>query len=289
MGMQWIQTMQLKRASRAAHLFLLHLATKDILVEDNRFIELPDYLGAHSPMGDARFVAYYNRARGIYFKDEEMEEEFLTFLGVLHPEKTNPQQSIPDSVARFLHRRREADYMLMLFSEMLQIGWGDERRKVRHALDLVFKEHNAKWRNKPFFNAIVLYSESMAPPDSMHGDPSDRTAIVTFLSWATDSAIAHAGNTVALVAEHLGVVAPQLNSETNAVAPITVPFLNFEDRRETIDALTWESPQKNLGMTTEDIANLSAGLSRRALMGLAREKIHLHVAIDPHEIFKKKK
>lgn len=287
--MQWIKTMQLKRASRAAHLFLLHLATKDILVEDNRFIELPNYLGAHSPTGDARFVAYYNRARGIYFKDEAMEDDFLTFLGVLHPEKTNPQQSVPDSVAKFLHRRREVDYMLMLFSEMLQIGWSDERRKVRHALDLVFKEHVAEWRNKPFFNAIVLYSESIAPPNSMQGEPYDRTAIVTFLSWAVDSTIAHAGNTVALVAEHLGVVAPQLHSETNAVIPITVPFLNFKDRIETVRALTCESPEHNLGMATEDIANLSAGLSRRALMGLAREKIHLGIPLDTDEIFQKKK
>ena len=221
--------------------------------------------------------------------NDEKEDDFLTFLGVLHPEKSHPQQTVSNAVIDFHHRRREVDYMLMLFSEMLQIGWSDERRKVKQAIDTVFKEQVGEWRGKPFFNAIILYSESIAPPDAMHGQPYDRTAIVTFLSWAVDSKIAHAKNTVALVAEHLGVVAPQLHSETNAVMPITIPFLTYTDRMETIHTLVHELPYANLGMASDDIANLSAGLSRRALAGFMREKIYLCTTLDPDAIFQKKK
>ncbi|MDP3947907.1 MAG: hypothetical protein Q8Q41_04445, partial [bacterium] len=78
--MHWLGNLQSKLAAKAAHAFLLHLNVADVVLRGQQLESLAEHLVAQKPLGDATFIAFFNRGTGIQFPDAEMERQFLKFF-----------------------------------------------------------------------------------------------------------------------------------------------------------------------------------------------------------------
>lgn len=292
--MRWNEALKIRHSSGAAHAFVLHLNTYDLHIRDGTFQETKDFILAESPFKDAEFVAFFNRAEGIYFADENMEKRFLSFLGKFYPVRTS-NLADADAVRDFKRHRKEIDYMFFLFSDMLKIGWNDTRENTIRAFEEekpFGKEYAEERKEKgaPFFVAIIEYADSLSPQGAMHSaQAGDRNAIVGFLSWARSGAIARAKNAAVLLTEVLGSSAEELAQDTTGVIPVEIPFLAFEDRLETMRVLKNEFPSGDFGISQEEVARISGGLSRRNLAQVVRETLGLGKKLSYDEIFERKR
>ena len=267
--MNWWDELRIRHASRAAHSFVLHLNPYDLHFRGKDLYELNGFLLRESPFKDAEFVAFFRRGIGITFADEETEQRFLNFLRNYWPEKSNPKQIEPDEVNKFINNRRDISYMRDLFSKVLPIGWNDPSERMEKTLknENVFpKGHAEKCRaaGAPFFAAVIDYADSLAP--------------------------AEAKNFFILTTENLGASAEELASDTHAVMPVEIPFTTMEDRLQTLEVLKERyAPAYNLGISVEEAARISGGLSRRNLKQVVLETITGGKNLLEEDIFERKK
>ena len=290
--MLWHDELRIKWAAQAAHEFLLHLNTPDLVLDAEKFHELNDYLLLHPPCRDAAFVATFTRAGGIRFLGKQGEKEFLKFLGKLQPHKTNTRQADPDAVNRFRNNRMEISCMVGLFSEMLGIGWNGHSDDVKTVFEECFGKDRIKGAEKshdPFFVVILDQMELLVPPRAQESScQDDRSSLSACLEWAKNSKIAQARNLVLMITEDMGEVSPKLTSDTRAMIPVEIPFLSMPDRKKTIDATKKEFPGAELGITSDEFARISNGLSRRAMVQIVREAVFKRQKLDGDIIFKRK-
>lgn len=288
---RWERAINHKWQAETHHAFLLYLLVDDLILNGakggDQFETVPEYLMTASVMGDAKFVAAFNRGTGIEFRNEVMENEFLKFLAGLYPESNVAQQNV--AVLEFKRRRNDLAYALSLFSEMLRISRTDERANVKRGLDEIFPEGADREAGKPFFGVIIEYLETIAPQDAATGIEIDRNALVTFLAWAKDTKMAKARNLFALTAESLASVAPQLAAETSGIVPIKIHFPDDEDLRRTIEAVRGQCPPHKDDVETGRLVHLSRGLSRKTLVGMIREAHTRCAALTADAVFTIKK
>lgn len=290
--MNWHESLSVKVAARAAHVFLLNLNVNDVqLREEGNFCELFNFLLEKDPFLNAGFIFTFNRSEGISLAPPEKEEKFIDFLGQLYPFKTLPKQPRPDAVDRFLNRanRHDPSYLINLFSELLTIGWDETRPHFRRALEEHFgkdKIEEGKKCGAPLFILWIDYTESLAPPQSFQSTcENDRTCAVAFLRWAKNDAIRDAKNVVVLVAEELGNVLEEFASDTNGIMPLEVPFLELDDYLAAFSALQKEFPKVKLGLSVDEAARLATGLSRRNLVQLTREALQIGQPLTEDMLF----
>ncbi len=289
--MLWRQQLTEQRMSSAAHMFTVHLGVMDRFILNGEMIELSDVLHVTEPFSKSAFFASFNRGTGIQFKSREMEAQFLTFLATLKPQ-TMPGTDTNIAVTTFLARRRQVDYMFELFSEMLETGWTDEEAIFLAACKKTFPSDFEKKKKggNPFFTVALDYEASVSPHGSLTSTTAaDRTALVTLLTWGINQKIAKAGNTVLLIAEHLGSVAEELAVETNGIVPIEIPFLSRADREEATAILAKQYKGIFGDRSFSEIARISAGMTRRTLSSLVALTHHKKSIVNDSAIFSVKK
>ena len=105
---KWEKAIDHKWSSGSSHVFLLHLNVHDDLINSRTetFESLAEYLMSSTVVGEARFVAFFNRGSGITFASKEKEKDFLEFLAALHPEPSPYQSNMPLSIEEFRKKRK---------------------------------------------------------------------------------------------------------------------------------------------------------------------------------------
>lgn len=286
---RWEKAVANKWTPGAAHTFLLHLNVSDLFwnEEDKQFESLTEHLISSTVLTEACFVAIYNRADGIRFPNLMEEEKFLRFYKKLHP-----QMEGSNNIAEIIFRseRRKLSYALALMSEMLQISPETGDKQIKKAMEEAGLGDYLTQKKAPFFAAILEYVETICPVDSASTcHDADRNAVVTLQVWAKNAKIEEARNIIFLLGAGLNLVAPELRSETNGVVPLKIEFPDVGDRTETIEYWRNEFKPKENDLDTRQLANLTAGMSRRAIRNVIKEAHLKGIAITPERIFNQKK
>jgi SpoVK/Ycf46/Vps4 family AAA+-type ATPase len=122
--------------------------------------------------------------------------------------------------------------------------------------------------------ALVLeYAETIVPAVDLGsmGEP-DRAALVTLLRWARQAELSKHGHLVVLTTGNLADLNPNLLLSRHGAQVLEVPPPDREARVHFIDNLRSQGKYK-LTITSQELANLAAGLSLRALHALLRQSI----------------
>lgn len=287
---RWEKAVNNKWASGATHTFLLHLNVSDLFwdEEDKQFESLTEHLISSTILRDACFTAIYNRADGICFPSPVEEDLFIKFLTKLHSQVDSQGKNIAEM--KFRVDRYKLSYALTLMSEMLQISPQTSNKEVRKAMmDAGLGDYIAEMKS-PFFAVILEYAETICPVDSATTcHDADRNAVVTLQVWAKNAKIEKAQNVIFLLSAGLNLVAPELRSETNGVVPLKIEFPDIGDRMETIRYWRGEFKPKEKDLDVLQFANLTAGMSRRAIRNVIKEAHLKGIAITPERIFDQKK
>jgi len=284
----WEKALRYKWQSRSSHVFLLYLnVADDVLNGRGGCIEqLNEHLVSGTVAGKARFIAFFNRGTGIKFLNHKMEKDFFEFLVMLHPEK-NQMTGEYVVLEQFRRNRFNPAYALQLFGEMLEITYASRKTGNGEAVKSCPEEQDEL--KIPFFAAILDYIETLAPSDSATNQEIDRNALVTFLVWAKNKKISEAGNIVILVGESLGLIAPQLRSETNGIAPLKLYFPDLAAREKTIAFHVKSYPPHKESIDTKQLAYLSAGMSRNAIGNMIKEAGLRKAPLAAETVFRMKK
>ena len=103
------------------------------------------------------------------------------------------------------------------------------------------------------------------------GEP-DRAALVTLLRWARQAELAEQGHVVVLTTGNLADLNPNLLFSRHGAQIIEVPPPDREARLHFIDHLLSQD-NYHLDLTSQELANLGAGLSLRVLHTLLRQSL----------------
>jgi len=286
--MNWLPDLQNKRASKAAHAFLLHLNVADAVLRNERLESLAEHLVAQEPVRDATFIGFFNRGTGIQFATPEMEKLFLKFLELQFP-VLEPGTNKNIAIQVFQRHRTDVAYMLSLFSKLLELSHSGEDKEFVKNLAEAFPGMEFP-KDKTFFAAVIEYAETLAPPNSAEGEPPDRNALVTFLVWARNKRIERAGNFVIFIADSVVSVAPAMRSRTNGIVPIELPFPDVKERERVFTSLLAEHGNRvKIEVPPKTLSRISAGMTRRGIAQLICESAHLGLPITEKRVFEEKK
>src|SRR3989344_4849740 len=286
--MNWLTDLQNKRASKAAHAFLLHLNVADAVLRNERLESLAEHLVAQEPVRDATFIGFFNRGTGIQFATPEMEKLFLKFLELQFP-VLEPGTNKNIAIQVFQRHRTDVAYMLSLFSKLLELSHsGEDKEFVKNLAEALPGMEFPK--DKTFFAAVIEYAETLAPPNSAEGEPPDRNALVTFLVWARSRRIERAGNIIIFIAESTASVAQAMKSKTNNIIPIELPFPDIKERESVFSGLIKEHEGRiRVEVDRKTLGRISAGITRRGIAQPLHESAHLGLPITDRRVFEEKK
>ncbi len=292
---KWLKEINYKFYSGASHTFLLHLNVADNFLaptKEEKLETLSARLVSHSPLSQAKFVAFYNLGEGIKFVDDEMESEFLLFLEILFPKKLHPDLGSGNAaVEEFKSKRRSLDYALGLFSLLLKKSWKEiaQLAKKNKELEELLKIPK-NFSGKPFFGAVLEYVETIIPPNSANAPcKDDRGSLVSILVLAKDPSIHSAHNVLFLLAEGLSSVTNQLCSETNGIVPIKIDFPDFKNRESLYKWLRKDCPPKQEDLDATRFGRHSAGMSSNAIISLVAEMSFKSEPLTMATLFDRKK
>lgn len=287
---KWEKAIHYKWSSGSSHVFLLHLNVHDDLInsQTEKFESLAEYLVSSTVVGEARFVAFFNRGSDITFGSKEKEKEFLEFLAALHPEPSPRQSTIPLSIEDFCRKRKDPEYALMLFTEMLHIS-----REVGEYLSKIETSAGYETENdtkKPFFVAVLDYIETLVPPDAATtSHECDRDSLVLLEVWARDRLIREAGNIAIVIGDSINLIAPQLRSESSGVTPLKLEFPDVGEREKTICIVRSDSSPNKDDIPAEELSHLTAGMTRMAIANLIKESNAKGKPLTAERVFSYKK
>lgn len=282
---RWEKAMKYKWQSCSSHTFFLHLNVYDNFLDRKRknFESLAEHLLSSTIVGDAEVVAFFNRGTGIQFTNDDSESKVLRILEAKFPDGPVPSRLIGE---------KDIDFAFWVFDILLQISWNMDNEETRPLLEKFAGEAGIDAKiGKPFFAAVWEYAETLFPPDSATtACASDRNAIVRLETWARDRNIRSAKNIIVFVSESVGLVAPQLRSETSGITSIQVEFPDTKERKRTIVAshnLVQESQGQE--MPVDRLAHLTAGMTRVEITNLISESSAMEKSLDAERVFWHKK
>ncbi|MFZ5825031.1 MAG: AAA family ATPase, partial [Bacillota bacterium] len=246
----WLDDLAFKYKSSIANLFVLHFNVSDYAGPDNRRVRdvvIQDFLEnpSHAPAGrPRRVVAIYNRAEGITFPRPGMREEFV----------------------RILTGER--------------VGAGDELKlpvspgQAFALLDrLIYAEPSA---------VIIEQAETVLPTEDLATMDQEELRALTYIKkWASDVRLNRMGSPVILLTQALTELHPHLRLASTKIESIMVPLPDLEQRQTYIEEMA-EKRKLKLAITTRELANATAGLSRILIedIGLRAEATGQEITIE---------
>jgi len=275
----WAQELEEHLKDGEAALFILHGQVYDYTRVNGDYLPFRHFLGQW--LGRERRVVFYNLGAGLEFGDAAAEESFREAL--------EPQEKPADGEA--------AEDVSLIRARALQ-ALGQKPipppkplpQSPREVLQLAERVMAAPCRRPPGCKPLALvleYAETIVPAVDLGsmGEP-DRAALVTLLRWARQAELSEHGHLVVLTTGNLADLNHNLLLSRHGAQVLEVPPPDREARIHFIDKLLSQGKYQ-LAVTSRELANLTAGLSLRALHALLRQS--LIQPLTPEMVRRKKK
>jgi len=261
----WAQELEEHLKEGEAALFILHGQVYDYTRVNGDYLPLRHFLGQW--LGRERHVVFYNLGAGLEFGDAAGEDSFREAL--------EPQEKPADGEAT-------EDVSLIRARALQALGQKPIPppkplpQSPRDVLQLAERVMAAPCHRPPSCKPLALvleYAETIVPAVDLGsmGEP-DRAALVTLLRWARQAELSKHGHLVVLTTGNLADLNPNLLLSRHGAQVLEVPPPDREARVHFIDNLRSQGKYK-LTITSQELANLAAGLSLRALHALLRQSI----------------
>ncbi|MFQ5846863.1 MAG: AAA family ATPase [Candidatus Methylomirabilales bacterium] len=274
----WMQDLNERIEAETSSLFILHHNIADYFPLGQAFLAFPaflaDWLRETSP------VIFYNRSTGLRFPDEETQRRFQEAAGLV-VRRDQRDVSLEEQRRRALVALGEATSaeppplpthptkVIPLVGQALRSG--RLRNGRRRAV------------------AVLEYAESIAPAaDFSCMNEDDRTNLVALLSLATDPTVHEQGGVVLLTVSNLADLHPALRQPGGRVEVIEVPLPDEAERLQYIAHLL-DQEGVRIGMSAEEFARATAGLTRLHLEQLCRQAKAKGVPLTFEEIKRRKR
>jgi len=250
MPFPWLQDLMFKYNSSIANVFVLHFNVGDYAGPDNRRVRdvlIQDFLeqGDKAHGGQSRrVIASYNRAEGITFARPGMREEFIH---ILTGERVNGDEELKLPVS--------PGQAFALLDKLLYL--------VPAAL-------------------VIEQAETILPSEDLASMDQEELRALTFLKkWAGDVRLSRMGSPVILLTQSLAELHPHMRMASAKVESILVPLPDVSERQAYIEAMV-EKRKLTLAMTSQELANATAGLSRILIedIGLRAEASGQPITVD---------
>src|SRR6056297_432748 len=234
----WAQNLAKKYLSRSLNQFVLHGNIHDLVQineEDNLSYQRLKHFLADEFFGARDIVIFYDRATGIYFRDQESQKDFSRAV------------SGYDSLAGTEYAKKMPKDPVRAFSVLEQY--------FRSRLD----------QNKSI--AIIIdYAETIIPANkAANAGTEDRNALVYLLKWAHDPLFLAADFTITLLAENLSDINRTLVQHPYS-SDIRIPLPDEDDR---LNYLNVECPPDRY----EDISDIPKPVVAQQTAGLGFLKL----------------
>lgn len=252
---QWVKDLRDKYLAGEGIMFILHSNVLDLVPYEDKFVPLKEFLIKGLLSKNKDIALYYDSSEGISFPTTETKKKFLKSMNAklsLLGENTL-SDSLPSNTQNVLP-------MLEKFLKIPGISSG----------------------------VVLGYAETIAQAAEINFlTPDERSNLVTFQRWASDSDLLKSDNLIILVTENLAdinqriVRNPQIHS-------IEIPMPSYDERLEFIN-YTLKSQKVELEMGIPQLAELTAGLRRIQIESLFRQAIKSNEKISYKLIKDKKK
>ena len=203
----WAKILAKKYLSRTLNQFILHGNVHDLVRhrqgDTTSFLRLKSFM-AEEFFGSRDLVLFYDRASGIWFRDEETQKDFSEAVSIRDPySASGTSGKLPkDPVSVF-------SVLEQYFRSRL-----DQNRRIA---------------------LIIDYAETIVPAaEAGNSGTEDRNALVYLLKWAHDPLFLAADFTVALISENLSDLNRSLIQNPYS-ADIRIPLPSEKNRQEFID------------------------------------------------------
>ncbi|MGC2434638.1 MAG: hypothetical protein WA433_12735, partial [Desulfobaccales bacterium] len=260
----WAQELEEHLEEGEAALFILHGQVYDYTRVNGDYLPFRHFLSQW--LDRERHVVFYNLGAGLEFGDAAGEESFREAL--------EPQEKIEDGEAT-------EDVSLIRARALRALGQEpvpapkplpQSPREVLLLCERVMAAPSRPHQGKPL--ALVLeYAETIVPAVDLGsmGEP-DRAALVTLLRWARQADLSEHGHLVILTTGNLADLNHNLLLSRHGAQVLEVPPPDREARVQFIDKLRSQD-KYNLTISSQELANLAAGLSLRVLHALLRRSL----------------
>jgi SpoVK/Ycf46/Vps4 family AAA+-type ATPase len=232
--------------------FVLHFNVADEVRLHDEFVPLSTFLERWLP-GEGRVIVY-DRSRGLRFSDHGTEALFRKVTG-LTQEAESAQRRALAALGQPVPPEREMPTNPTKVLALIEAAIRSGCFGAREGLALL---------------VLIGYAETLVPDgDFSSMSEDDRTNLVTLLRWAADPELLRSGVAVILTVGNLADLHAQLRGPASRVETIEVPLPTVSEREEYVRHLLAENGF-TLEMTPEQLAHVTAGLSRLHLKTLCR-------------------
>ena len=260
---EWAQAMEECLREGESALSILHGQVYDYTRVNGDYLPFRHFLAQW--LGQERHVVFYNLGLGLEFGDAAGENAFRE---ALEP----PEPAAEDDEAADVSRVR-ARALNALGQKRQKPAPKPLPQSPREVLQLAERVMAAPCPGQPTCKPLALileYAETIVPAVDLGSmSEPDRAALVTLLRWARQAELAEQGHAVVLTTGNLADLNPNLLLSRHGAQIIAVPPPDREARLHFIDYLLSQA-HYHLDLTSQELANLGAGLSLRVLRTLLR-------------------
>ena len=235
---KWWREVYDKYTAGIAHAFLLHFNVCDYTAPESA-MNLRTYLTAM--LANRKIIVFYNRAEGITFPREEMEEEFRKLLELdAQKEDTALAIALGGTSGGKQPLPRDPAEALGLIEQLLTLGDVTQNSIM----------------------VIIDYAEAVVPnADMATMSPADRNVLTILRRWGTMPRIVRSGNPIFLITESLTDLHQSIRTASSKWEAVEVPLPDPETRKKYIQLKKEDSKKFEWELTPEAMANSTAGLS----------------------------
>ncbi len=260
---QWAQEFDAQLREGESALSILHGQVYDYTRVNGDYLPFRHFLAQW--LGQERHVVFYNLGLGLEFGDQAGEN---VFRQALEPQENPAAADEAEDVSRVRARALNA-----LGQKPAPVPLPQSPREV---LQLAERVMAAPCRGPQICQPLALileYAETIVPAVDLGsmGEP-DRAALVTLLRWARQAELVEQGHLVVLTTGNLADLNPNLLLSRHGAQIIEVPPPDRDARLHFIDHLLSQG-KYHLSLSSQELANLAAGLSLRVLHTLLRQSV----------------
>ena len=260
---EWAQAMEEGLREGESALSILHGQVYDYTRVNGDYLPFRHFLSQW--LGQDRHVVFYNLGLGLEFGDAAGENAFRE---ALEPPEPAAADDDAEDVSRVRARALNALGQKPAPKPLPQ--------SPREVLQLAERVMAAPCRPQPACKPLALileYAETIVPAVDLGSmaEP-DRAALVTLLRWARQVELTEQGHVVVLTTGNLADLNPNLLLSRHGAQIIEVPPPDREARLNFIAHLLSQA-KYHLNLTSQELANLGAGLSLRVLHTLLRRSL----------------
>ena len=268
---RWARDLKERIDARMTSVFVLHFNVADEVRFGDQFVSIETFLGRWLA-GDDRMVVY-DRSHGLRFSDHDTEALFRKVTGFTQEAEAAKRRALT-ALGQAVPPERELP---------------THPTKVLSLLETAIRSGCFGAREGPALLVLIGYAETLVPDaelSSMSDD--DRTNLVTFLRWAADPEILRSGVAIILTVGNLADLHAQLRGPASRVETIEIPLPTLSERAEYIQHLQ-AANGFTMEMSPEQLAHVTAGLSRLHLKTLCRRASRRDAPLTYTEVTERKR